>query len=550
KLFITAEDDTEEFVKIVNNIEIMKFLSFVVCNCVDLLSDKDWDCILCALVAWVGKVTSYDSYDNLEVHAVLFAVTVCNLLTRVSHCMLGASKSRPMYFPPNLLTEWDDFFSEGLYGELLPRYVTLASDQSESDDVFKKTVVDSMGAALSRCSRDQILKHKLPTYLSAEDDATLSQNTQTLLNHVCPLLISSRSNVQTTAFNMIEKLMNEESLFSEKPEEDPTSFAEEACVKSPPKAIIDVIKKCSDALEILLVDHSVGDYVTVDDNTEEHQYTFGYLLSWKLVLYLFKTANPQFRAMYASYLKESNLFSKFLSHLFILLPPERTASAGDFKIFAEHFMENGTQDIQQIAFELYYQCLETTPALVRQWWTDLDRKTSSHVEKFTSKFMSPMLCSDEISSVQPSSEDLEGITIKPRPSTREVVATYVMAEVKIVVTITLPENFPLGVIAVNSDKRVGATQAQWDRWLLQLNIFLQHQNGTIIEGLKLWKKNIDKRFDGVEDCMICFSVLHGTTFQLPKLQCRTCKKKYHSACLYKWFSTSMNSTCPLCRNLF
>jgi E3 ubiquitin-protein ligase DOA10 len=44
--------------------------------------------------------------------------------------------------------------------------------------------------------------------------------------------------------------------------------------------------------------------------------------------------------------------------------------------------------------------------------------------------------------------------------------------------------------------------------------------------------------------------LHGSSHQLPKLACRTCKKKFHSACLYKWFSTSNNSTCPLCRNLF
>lgn len=47
-----------------------------------------------------------------------------------------------------------------------------------------------------------------------------------------------------------------------------------------------------------------------------------------------------------------------------------------------------------------------------------------------------------------------------------------------------------------------------------------------------------------------FYILHGANHQLPKLACRTCKKKFHSACLYKWFSTSNNSTCPLCRNLF
>ena len=63
------------------------------------------------------------------------------------------------------------------------------------------------------------------------------------------------------------------------------------------------------------------------------------------------------------------------------------------------------------------------------------------------------------------------------------------------------------------------------------SVFYQLQNGNIIDGLELWKNNIDKKFEGVDDCMICFSVLHGTNFQLPRITCKTCKKKFHSACL-------------------
>lgn len=59
------------------------------------------------------------------------------------------------------------------------------------------------------------------------------------------------------------------------------------------------------------------------------------------------------------------------------------------------------------------------------------------------------------------------------------------------------------------------------------------QNGSIMEGLALWKNNVDKRFEGVEDCMICFSVIHGFNYSLPKKACRTCKKKFHSACLVR-----------------
>ena len=52
-----------------------------------------------------------------------------------------------------------------------------------------------------------------------------------------------------------------------------------------------------------------------------------------------------------------------------------------------------------------------------------------------------------------------------------------------------------------------------------------------MDGLLLWKNNLDKHFSRADDCMICFSVIHATNYSLPKMVCRTCKKKFHSACL-------------------
>ena len=37
---------------------------------------------------------------------------------------------------------------------------------------------------------------------------------------------------------------------------------------------------------------------------------------------------------------------------------------------------------------------------------------------------------------------------------------------------------------------------------------------------------------------------------IPALVCRTCKNKFHSACLYKWFQTSGKSKCVLCQEAF
>jgi len=64
----------------------------------------------------------------------------------------------------------------------------------------------------------------------------------------------------------------------------------------------------------------------------------------------------------------------------------------------------------------------------------------------------------------------------------------------------------------------------------------------------LWKKNIDAVFEGVEECPICYSVIHVVNNTLPKLVCHTCNHKFHNACLYKWFNTSNKSQCPLCQS--
>ncbi|VDO76643.1 unnamed protein product [Schistosoma curassoni] len=75
-------------------------------------------------------------------------------------------------------------------------------------------------------------------------------------------------------------------------------------------------------------------------------------------------------------------------------------------------------------------------------------------------------------------------------------------------------------------------------------------NGSILDGIDLWQSNVRKKFDGVEECAICYSIVHNTNFSLPKMRCHTCRKLFHYACMYKWFTTSRNPACPLCRHLF
>ncbi len=53
---------------------------------------------------------------------------------------------------------------------------------------------------------------------------------------------------------------------------------------------------------------------------------------------------------------------------------------------------------------------------------------------------------------------------------------------------------------------------------------------------------------GQEECLICYSIIQPTSGQLPRLGCRTCRKRFHGGCLYKWFKSSGKSNCPHCQS--
>ena len=71
----------------------------------------------------------------------------------------------------------------------------------------------------------------------------------------------------------------------------------------------------------------------------------------------------------------------------------------------------------------------------------------------------------------------------------------------------------------------------------------------VVEAVSLLAVNIWNHYEGMDECPICYSVVHPTKKTLPKVRCGTCKGKFHRYCIYKWTKTSQKSTCPLCRSL-
>ncbi|KAF7206545.1 E3 ubiquitin-protein ligase listerin isoform X2 [Nothobranchius furzeri] len=544
------------------NVEMMRFLSWLVTHKSSILGGNQWDFLLCSMLAWLEAAgESVSSLWNPWVQ--LFVCENSALIVKLNQFFTSSSPDVLEKLPSELAGEWRDFFIEGVYNLLLPLPVKITEVFSDPDDLlFPMAVLQSVGLALAHVPLQQLTQNSLQPRFVADQKTNLPEPLQTLLNTLCPLLLFKARPLQITVHHMLEKVMPQLPACdgegdSSKSEDD----GDEPCL-SPPASLMAVLTTCEELCENILTGVQVGEFAVVQPLSVEYSYILGYLLAWKLLLTFFKSSPSHLRAHYAQYLKRSCSLNKLLLHLFKLMPenpvyPGQGAESKEGKTFFTEILSLAVDETKSVEWELphlacsvYYSTVQDLPAMLRLWWNGQEKRVSMAVEKFTSRYVSPVLSAQEISSVHNSTQMFDSMTVKARSAAREVIATYSVDDIYIELVIQLPQNYPLGSIMVESGRRVGVAVQQWRNWMLQLSTYLTHQNGSIMEGLSLWKNNVDKRFEGIEDCMICFSVIHGSNYSLPKKACRTCKKKFHSACLYKWFTSSNKSTCPLCRETF
>ncbi|XP_023562333.1 E3 ubiquitin-protein ligase listerin [Octodon degus] len=545
------------------NIEIIRFLCLFLKRCSSPLAESEWDFIMCSMLAWLETTKENQALYSVPLVQRLACVS-CDLACDLSAFFDSVTPETIANLPVNLVSEWKEFFSQGIHSLLLPLLVTITGENKNlSETTFENAMLKPMCETLTYISKDQLLSHKLLAKLGTGPKTNLPENLQTLLNTLVPLLLFRARPVQIAVYHMLYKLMPELPQYDQ---DNLKSYGdeEEEPALSPPSILMSLLGTQEDLLENILGCIPVGQIVTIKPLSEDFCYVLGYLLTWKLILTFFKAASSQLRALYSMYLRKTKSLSKLLYHLFRLMPENPSYGEAALEISSKDSKTFFTEELQlsiretstlpyhipHLACSVYHMTLKDLPAMVRLWWNSSEKRVFNIVDRFTSKYVSSVLSFQEISSVQTSTQLFNGMTVKARATTREVMATYTIEDIVIELIIQLPSNYPLGSISVESGKRVGVAVQQWRNWMLQLSTYLTHQNGSIMEGLALWKNNVDKRFEGVEDCMICFSVIHGFNYSLPKKACRTCKKKFHSACLYKWFTSSNKSTCPLCRETF
>jgi hypothetical protein len=275
------------------------------------------------------------------------------------------------------------------------------------------------------------------------------------------------------------------------------------------------------------------------DNLTDDQ-ILSYLLSWDALLTMH--ADRSF-SEFGSFSKEPHLLPRLLSILFFqlidLIPEQKFP--GYFETPPSIQPDQVPPNIAHLACNVLIKALQCLPYPTRWWWNSQLSKQRDKlmVEKFIMKFLSSKLAAEELKRVQ--WEESDNVTVYSHPGCNELIAHYKIEDTNVSLTVTLPLNHPLGPISVKiSDKKL----------LGKITNLLNNRSNSLAAGLQLWKENLDAKYSGHEECAICFFIIHGATKSLPKMACKTCNHKFHSHCLYKWFTTSNKSECPLCRNLF
>ncbi|KAJ7746508.1 hypothetical protein DFH07DRAFT_962981 [Mycena maculata] len=338
--------------------------------------------------------------------------------------------------------------------------------------------------------------------LSIVQDLPSSLITEDTLPKMCHLLADPSVDVQKIAYQLLGVAARKRT----------EHFVIEAGVD------VDAVVKADLPLELLDIlqtslNLSQGDSLDLEEST-----VFGYLLGWMVVFDLFTDASLKVKLSYIDQLRTLDIIgTSFIPNLLSLLGVDQGIPKA-FKLdpwavdeyFVQLYESGSPWSLQVLAAHLYYRALLTVPSLIYNWVLDCkDRQLSSSIATYTSLHFSPVIIRAELAYVKNPevTADLvdENLTIKVAAAVNEVVASYLVDEHQLEIKLKIPSDWPLHKIEVKDVQRVGVEETRWRAWILAVQQTLWSQNGRIVDGIGLFKKNVTLHFEGQVECAICYS---------------------------------------------
>ncbi|ORX46718.1 hypothetical protein DM01DRAFT_1339377 [Hesseltinella vesiculosa] len=317
-------------------------------------------------------------------------------------------------------------------------------------------------------------------------------------------------------------------------------------------------------VDLLMAVPQLPDWHTSFSEEKKHQ-VFRYLTTWLLMFDHFDDITFKLKQELTEQLKRIEAVDKFIPTLCDIL---HIGSSQGTLPFDLSLWDTSIYDMQcfdmsveasysLLAAHLYFKALKYIPSLVRTWWVNhKQRQLVIALEQYTRSYFSDELIGNELdlvnrTDVKEQLEDNENeFRVKALKASHEVTASYQVDEQEMRISIKLPSNYPLQQITVDGVQKVGVNEKQWRGWMFAIAAVIGSQNGNLVDALTVFKRNANLHFEGVGDCVICYSIISPQDRSIPTKQCRTCKNKFHASCLYKWFRSSNSTSCPLCRTIF
>ncbi|KAI1294286.1 hypothetical protein F5Y03DRAFT_373298 [Xylaria venustula] len=291
-----------------------------------------------------------------------------------------------------------------------------------------------------------------------------------------------------------------------------------------------------------------------------------YLLSWHLVFDAFRAASFKVRSDYAESLKAENYIGPLMNFTFDVLGhsaahPLNLDRAGFTAEDIRHYdlalaeSESEEKNMQWLFIHLYYLVLKFVPGLFKAWHIDCrSKQTKIAVEAWMARWFSPIIISEALDDVVKWNENQEApvgdekeLIVKVSRAAREVIAGYEVDDLNASIAIRIPPGYPLDAVTVVGINRVAVDERKWKSWILTTQGVIIFSGGSVIDGLTTFRRNVIGALKGQTECAICYSII-STDKKMPDKRCQTCKNLFHRTCLYKWFQSSNQNTCPLCRN--
>ncbi|KUJ16723.1 uncharacterized protein LY89DRAFT_616218 [Mollisia scopiformis] len=294
------------------------------------------------------------------------------------------------------------------------------------------------------------------------------------------------------------------------------------------------------------------------------------LLAWKLVLQWFGLAPYKVRAKLQQKLQEADELKKLLEFVYHTFNAKGGGlrPLSDFQLGKESVREYDVWDVshpsgllhnvQWLSAHVYFLALKYIPQLVKSWFLDFTRAGKVFMGDWTERYFTPLVLEDCVEEVRTwrgngdvmDTQDGKQLIIKlPAKKGSTITVSYEIDEQYCTITLTFPSRYPLDSIEVESVSRVAVPEKTWNSVLKQIQGAVRFEGGNIIDGIEVFRQNVAGFLDGHDPCSICYSIV-SEDMKLPEKGCATCRNRFHTDCLMKWFKTSNGNTCPMCRQPF